>query len=213
MPTREEIIAQVEAALRRRFFPYVQKVLRPDRAGWTEDRHDLDRLSRSLAANTLVGRCSIDDTTAAGVITDGSDDGGIDALYFDRVGGRLVLVQSKFKRTGTAPSQEEVLKTINGIRAIQERRFDDFNEAFRNRLDEIEEALDTAGVKIELILAFLGENLGPHARNDLDAFREELNRLSPRMEWRLAGLQAIYSWLLAEQAPATVDDQIILENW
>jgi len=213
MPTRDEKIAQVEAALRIRFFPHVRKVVKPDRAGWTEDQHDLDRLSRSLAAYTLVGKCIIDDTTAAGAITDGSDDGGIDALFFDRVGGRLVFVQSKFRRGGTAPSQEEVLKTVNGIRALQDRRFNVFNEVFRNRLDEIEEALDTAGVKIELVLVFLGEIIGPHATNDLNAFRDELNRLSPRMEWCTAGLEAVYSWLMAEQAPASVDDQIFLENW
>lgn len=145
MPTREEKIAQVEAALRTRFFPHVGKVAKPDRAGWNEDQHDLDRLSRSLAAYTLVGKCIIDDTTAAGAITDGSDDGGIDALFFDRVGGRLVFVQSKFRRGGTAPSQEEVLKTINGIRALQDRRFNVFNEALRNesipKLVEIHEAL------------------------------------------------------------------------
>ena len=50
MPTREEQISQVEAALRRRFFPLVPKVVTPDRIAWTEEQHDTDRLSRSLAA-------------------------------------------------------------------------------------------------------------------------------------------------------------------
>lgn len=213
MPTREEKIIQIEAALRSRFFTNVPKIIKPGREGWTEDQHDIDRLSRSLAAYTLVGQCELDDTTAAGTITDGSDDGGIDALYFDRVGNRLIFVQSKFKRTGAAPSQDEVIKTINGVKALQARRFNEFNEAFRNRLDEIEDALDTAGVKLELFLLFLGDNLGPHATNDLNAFRDELNRFSPLMEWCAAGLGPIYDWLVAEQAPSTVDDQIVLENW
>jgi hypothetical protein len=75
-------------------------------------------LSRALAAYTLVGLCGLDDTTAAGAITDGSNDGGIDALHFDRANNRLVFVQAKFKRTGAAPSQDENLKTINGIKAL-----------------------------------------------------------------------------------------------
>ncbi len=213
MPTREEKIAQIEVALRSRFFPLVPKIEKPDRAGWPEDRHDIDRLSRALAAYALVGACDVDDATAVGAITDGSDDGGIDALYFDRTSNRLIFVQAKFKSTGAAPAQPEVLKTINGIRALQARRFDEFNEAVRNRLDEIEEALDTVGVKLELILVFLGDNLGPHATSDLNGFRDELNRFSSVVSWRSEGLDSVYGWLVAEQTPAAVDDQIILENW
>jgi len=161
----------------------------------------------------LVGLCDLDDTTAAGAITDGKNDGGIDAIFFDRAGNRLIFVQSKFKRTGTAPSQEENLKTINGIKALQARRFNEFNETVRNRLDEIEAALDTAGVKMVLSLTFLGDAVGPHVTNDLNALKAELNRLSPRMDWQVAGLGEVYGWLVAEQTPQAVSTNIVLQNW
>lgn len=213
MPTRDEKITQVEAALRGRFFHNVLKVVRQGREGWTEDQHDIDRLSRSLAAYALTSFCVLDDTTAAGAITDGSNDGGIDALYFDRARNRLVIVQSKFKRTGAAPSQEDTIKTINGVKALQARQFNQFNEAIRNRLDEIEEALDTAGVKIELLLLFLGDQIGPHATNDLNAFQDELNRFNPVMQWCAKGIEQIYDWLITEQSPIVVNAQVTLENW
>jgi hypothetical protein len=213
MPLREEQVAQVEVALRQRFFGSIPKVMTTERADWTEEQHDVDRLSRALAAYTLVGLCGVDDTTAAGAVTDGKDDGGIDALYFHQSGNQLVFSQAKFKRGGAAPSQAENLKTINGIKDLQNRRFDKFNEAFRNRLDEIEEALDTAGVQIVLVLGFLGENLGEHVIKDLDALKTEMNRLSPRMDWQAAGLTKIHSWLLGEQTPIVIDTQIVLENW
>lgn len=213
MPTRTEKIAQIEAALRARFFATVPKVLKPDRTAWTEEQHDIDRLSRALAAYALVARCEIDDATAVGAITDGSDDGGIDALYFDRAGNRLVFVQSKFKRTGTAPVQDEVQKTLNGIRYLRTRQFDKFNEAVRGRLDDIEDALDTPGICLDLHLVFLGDVLGPHATNDLNAFGDELNRFAPMFEWHTDGAEVLYGWLLVEQEPPTVDDQLILENW
>ncbi len=213
MPTREEQVSQIESALRHRFFSLVPKVEKPERASWNEERHDIDRLSRALAAYTLVGMCAIDDTTAAAAITDGTNDGGIDALYFERAGNRLLLVQSKFKRTGTAISQDENLKTINGFKALQERRFDEFNEAFRNRMDEIEAALDTPGVKIELVLVFLGDNLGQHVSNDLNALQASMNIFNERMNWKQVGLASIYSWLVAEQTPTSVDAQITLESW
>ncbi len=210
-----EQIVQIETALRARFFPYVPKVEIAGREDWTEDQHDLDRLSRALSGYALVGLSGIDDALAAGAITDGKDDGGIDALYFDRPGNRLILIQSKFKRTGASPSQAENLKTINGIRAIQSRQFDGFNQAFQSRLDEIEEALDTPGVPMEVVLCFLGNtaNLSPHVTNDLNALQAEINGLTERMSWRAVGREAIHGWLLAEQVPANVDAQITLENW
>jgi hypothetical protein len=212
-PPREEQVVQIESSLRRRFFPLVPKVVIPGRENWTEEQHDTDRLSRALAAYTLVGLCDLDDTTAAGAITDGSNDGGIDALYFDRANNRLVFVQSKFKRTGVAPSQEENLKIINGIKALQARRFGEFNAAFQSRLDEIEDAIDSAGVQMLLVLAFLGDNLGPHVTNDNNALRDELNVINPRMDWRMAGLANIYGWLVAEQTPQVVSANVVLHNW
>ena len=213
MTTPQEQTAQIEAALRRRFFPLVPKVVTHERSSWSEDQHDTDRLSRALAAYVIVGLCDVDDVVAVGAITDGKNDGGIDALYFDRTGNRLVFVQAKFKRGGAAPSQEEILKTINGIKALQDRRFGEFNSAIQGRLDEIEEALDTAGVRIEVVPAFLGETLGPHAIADLNALQTDMNRLNPRMAWESASLSRVHSWLIAEQAPVAVDAQVMLENW
>lgn len=213
MPTRDEQVEYVESALRQRFFALVSRVEAPERVTWTEENHDTDRLSRSLAAYTLVGLCEITDARAASSVTDGFNDGGIDALYFDRPNNRLVIIQSKFKRTGAAPAQDENLKTVNGIRSLLNRRFTTFNTHFQQRLDEIEEALDTPGISIEVGLTFLGENLGNHVISDLDALRDEVNVLNPCMSWQAHGLTRIYGWLIAEQTPGAVTANVTLENW
>jgi hypothetical protein len=85
MPTPQEQVAQIEAALRRRFFPLVPKIETPERSGWTEDQHDTDRLSRALAAYAIVGLCDIDDAMAVGAITDGKNDGGTRARNHQNV--------------------------------------------------------------------------------------------------------------------------------
>jgi hypothetical protein len=213
MPTQQEQVAQVEAALKRRFFQFIPKLETPNRANWGEDQHNTDRLSRALAAYALVGISEIDDATAAGAVTDGENDGGIDAVYFDRLRSRLMLVQSKFKRTGAAPSQEEALKTINGTRALVNRQFAIFNANFHRRLDEIEEALDTPGVMLEVVLVFLGENLGPHVTTDMNALEAELNRVNPCLMWHADGLSKIYGWLIFEQTPQSVTVDVSLECW
>lgn len=201
-------VAQIEQALRDRFFPYVLRSNAPEHAGRTEEQHDTDRLSRSLAAYALVGLVGLDDAAAAGAVTDGRDDRGIDALYYDRPNARLILVQSKFKRNGDPPSQADVQKTINGVRALRERRFAEFNEAFRNRLDEIEEALDTPGVTIIIVVTFLGDDCGPHALQDLEAFRQEA-----AVESEIYGRTKVLDALIAEEAPPSVTIEIAFENW
>ncbi|MHB8900167.1 MAG: AIPR family protein [Thermoguttaceae bacterium] len=213
MPTTLEQIAQVETALRRRFFPLVPRVDYPERKNWTEEQHDTDRLSRSLAAYAIVGLAEVDDVTAARAVTDGKNDGGIDAVYFLRSQSRLIVVQSKFKRSGTAPAQDEILKTINGIKSLLNRRFNEFNTHFQSRLDEIEEALDTPGVVVAVSLVYLGSNLGPHVTNDLNALQAEMNRLNEVMTWSAHGLSTVYAWLVAEQTPSAVSASFTLENW
>jgi hypothetical protein len=43
--------------------------------------------------------------------------------------------------------------------------------------------------------------------------KADLNRLSPRMDWQVAGLGVIHGWLMAEQAPEDVSVEVVLENW
>ncbi len=216
MPTAADKLGHIEAALRQRFFPLVP----PRTQNWTEAQHDLDRCSRSFAAFAVCGMCGLPDADGVGALADGTDDGGIDALYFDRVGQRLIVVQSKFKRPnnpehpqGVGPNQAETLKFISGVKALIQRRFDIFNAAIRDRLDVIEEALDTPGVKICLVLSFLGESLDTHSQQDLDAFVTENNKLSKCMSLKIVGISQSYDWFIAEQAAKPVDVQITLERW
>jgi AIPR protein len=216
MPTAAEKLTHIEDALRRRFFPLV-----PERKqNWTERQHDTDRCSRSLAAYSVCGLCKLEDAIGVGTLVDGGDDGGIDALYFDRNGNRLIVAQSKFRRPrdpenpqGTGPSQGEVLKFTNGVNALIQRRFSGFYAEVRDRLDEVEDALETPGIKICLVLAFLGERLDRHADGDLQGLLAEINKLSERMTLEIVGLARTYDWLVAEQAPNTIDVQVTLENW
>jgi len=216
MPTNAVKLTQIETALRQRFFPLV-----PQRTQkWTEAQHEGDRLSRSLAAYAVCGLCLLQDSVGAGALVDGENDGGIDALYFDRVGQRLLVVQSKFKRPnnpdnpqGAGPDQGEMLKFINGTKALLERRFDGFNAAVKDRLDEIEEALDTPGVKVCLILPFLGEALDTHAKADLDAFVTQCNNVTDCTSAIVVGINQAYDWLIAEQAVQAVDVRLALERW
>lgn len=205
MPTPEEKRYLIEAALCRRFFPHVAEI-----DAQTDMQHEVKRLSHCLAALALVQHCNVDDETAARAITDGSNDGGIDALYFDRSGKRLVFVQAKYKVKGGAPSQDETLKTITGVREIEARLFHHFNEAIQNLHGDIDEALNTPDIKLCLLFVFLGDAMNLQAANNLDSFCNEYFSLA---EWHPIGVDPIFDRLVEDETPKTVDARITLENW
>ena len=213
MTNNVELLQRLKGALKHRFFPIVLKSDYPQHRDKDDNWHDLNRLSRSLAAYSLVGLCKIDDATAARALIDGPDDGGIDAIHFDRGGNRLVVVQSKYKESGAAPSQEEIQKTLNGIRDLQSRNFEKFNDTFRDRCDQIEAAMDEPGVQLFVIVVFPGNELGRHATDDLNTMAESQNRITDRFQWMTANLSKLDEWLLAEQVTSTVDATVRLEDW
>src|ERR1700744_2211924 len=77
----------------------------------------------------------------------------------------IMWIRDAANPQGAGPDQGETLKFTNGVRALIHRRFDGFNVAIRERLDEVEEALDTPGIKVCLVLTFLGERLDRHAHH------------------------------------------------
>jgi len=210
MPTREEKLEQIEAALTNRFLGMIPEVYDENSRSWNKEDHRINRLSRALAAYALVGLCKISDESAVDAITDGRDDGGIDALHFHREEGKLFVIQAKYKRGGAAPDQAEMIKTCSGIRALRNRRFGEFNSRFADRMEMIEEALDTPGVRIEAVVVFLGEGLGPHATQEANSLHQEFGG---RLTWHTCGCEIVHAWLIAEQVPETINADFPLQNW
>ncbi|GGG35546.1 AIPR family protein [Hymenobacter glacieicola] len=210
MPTPDEIKVQIEAVLRQRFFSMVPKIEKPGRENWTESQHDTDRLSRSLAAYTLVMECGIDDVTATAALTDGSDDKGMDAVFFDQLTKRLIVVQSKFKQN--SPNEAEAQKTINGLRALHAKRFAELNKAFQDRQQEIEQALRTPGLKVEMIYVFLGDNFNAHASSDSNAYGVEKNVAAIFFSWKYITGANIFLHTRNEQNPVKIVDVVTIEN-
>jgi len=198
--------ARISAALEQRFFKYIPKKA----ANWPEEQHRLDRLSRSLAAYTIVALTDVGDEVGANALMDGGNDNGIDAIYYDKISLKLIIVQSKFKGKdqGEAPNQADVLKTISGTKKVLAKDIGNFNKAFQDKFDEIEMAIDTIGVSIHVVIACLGDELGPHALEDLEKAKLEISGLT----WELFSCSAICRALDDEQNIESVSVELSLEN-
>ena len=198
--------SQVIEVLKQDYFPMIPQLQRK----WTPEQHEKNRLSRSLAAFAIANLADITPAQAANSIINGENDNGIDAMYFDRMKNLLLLVQAK---AGNAPNMGDNKKFCDGIRDLVHQRFQKFNDGFTRLQQDVEDALNTNGVKIVGCNIYLDESLSSHVITDLNQLKTELNQFDQRFEWKDLNTGITYGWLTAKQAIAPVDVVLTLENW
>jgi AIPR protein len=198
--------SQVIEALKQDYFPMIPQLPR----NWTPQQHEKNRLSRSLAAFAIANLADITPAQAANSIINGENDNGIDAIYFDRLKNLLLLVQAK---AGNAPNMGDNKKFCDGIRDLVHQRFQKFNDGFTRLQQDVEDALNTNGVKIFGCNIYLDESLSSHVITDLNQLKTELNQFDRRFEWQDLNISITHGWLTAKQAIAPVDVVLTLENW
>lgn len=198
--------SQVIEALKQDYFQMTAQLQR----NWTPEQHEKNRLSRSLAAFAIANLADITPAQAANSIINGENDNGIDAIYFDRMKNLLLLVQAK---AGNAPNMGDNKKFCDGIRDLVHQRFQKFNDAFTRLQQDVEDALNTNGVKIVGCNIYLDESLSSHVITDLKQLETELNQFDRRFEWQDLNIGITHGWLTAKQAIAPVDVVLTLEKW
>lgn len=118
---------------------------------------DVTRLSRGLAAWTLMQRCQLTPEAAASSVTDGFEDQGIDAVWVDGASKTIYLVQSKWATKGTGSiASGDMHKFLHGVREFVNAQFGLFNERFQSRRDSFESALEELDVHITLLAVHSG---------------------------------------------------------
>ena len=145
-------------------------------------------------------------------ITDGFNDNGIDALYYQKEGHILWIVQSKFKDNGQgAIEQGEVLKFTNGIKDIItfEDKKERFNEKIKNKEAEILDALEDFNIKFKCVLAYSSNDLSEHIQNSINNLKDELNKDGDYIDFLYFDLKKLHSSIKTEGNPINIDMDFI----
>jgi AIPR protein len=144
----------------------------------------LSRATSAKAARILTDCTS--DEAAVGVI-DGRDDFGIDSVAFSASGTELWLIQAKWKDSGTAGfDTAAALKLIHGLKKLDNRDFDHFNERLRILGDRVHGVLKLPTCKVHLVVALMGDGrLSPETRHILDDAACEFGGLGRTVEYRV----------------------------
>jgi hypothetical protein len=175
-------------------------------------------LTRALAAFCVNALTDADPPTAAQSITDGYQDHGIDAIYFDSAEKTVYLVQSKWSKNATKSIEAgDCQLFIDGIQALIRADFSDFNDKIRKREAEMREnLLMRSDVRVVLVVAFTSSHdLAQPIQKALDQFLERQNNVGEQEVFILEvfNLKRIYSHLAGSASSKNIKLTIALGEW
>lgn len=172
-------------------------------------------LSRGLAAYCLMIVADAEPLKAARGVTDGYDDNGIDAVYFDRPNAILYVVQSKWVKTGHgALDQAHSKKFIAGFQDLVNLRLDRFNDRVRKREKELRDALYDSHVNFVLVLAHTGTgDLPRHVTDDLNGLLNEMNTPDAVVSLEVFDQKRVYDAVAGYAQRHSINLEIMLQEW
>src|SRR5207248_1991690 len=167
-------IRQIRAALDKTFRSLIGV---SDLASFPSDKQEAGFLTRAQAAFCLAHLADISPEDAAGSVTDGFKDNGIDATYYHPTEHVLYLVQSKWRQDGSGSvDRGEIQRFIKGFKDLINARWDRFPGRLSKRKNVIESALNDASTRIVLVVACTGQApLSDDVRSDLKDAVDEAN--------------------------------------
>ncbi|MHC4327504.1 MAG: AIPR family protein [Planctomycetota bacterium] len=172
-------------------------------------------LSRGLSAYVLNVMANIDASQAGKAVTDGFDDNGIDAIYFDKMQRVLYVVQSKWISEGKGGiKQQDSKKFLDGFRDLVNLRLGRFNERTKSKEDELRAALYDSEVNFVLILAHTGTGpISEHVQGDLDTLVGEMNTPDEVVSYEVFNQKRIYDAVSGHAQRHKINLEIMLHEW
>jgi len=204
---------------KRRVAERIRKVFdsKIDIEGVQEEAKEIALCQRGLAAYCLCALGVADPDSAAQSVTDGGNDGGIDAVYIEGTARPFVyLVQTKWPVKVTKGVDEAaILKLMQGVSKILQNEWDGFNERILAHKERLQEAVLSPDAHFVVVVAAPSENLlAEHARKAIDNGIAEINGgLDPIVSCEVFDLKRLYRTLTAPDGASVIDLKITLHEW
>lgn len=191
---------------------FLNKIDMSDTGGKNEEDQFL---TRALAAYAVHFISQTDPNLAGAAVTDGGNDNGLDAVYYDERERRLYLVQSKWIKKGRGePDYGAIKKFIGGVTDLFNLRFDKFNSKIRSKRDDVLKALNDPYSRYSLVVVYTSvSGLADPAHGDLQSLVEDLNDASEVVEFRILKQQDLHKSLTVSVAGDPINIDIQLRHW
>ncbi|MEV7461435.1 AIPR family protein [Streptomyces rubiginosohelvolus] len=170
-------------------------------------------LSRSLAALAVrrLAQCTV--AEAAGFVTDGIADQGLDAIAPLPESGQALLVQAKWSDKGTATFDVDAAKAmVDGLNRIENELYDQFNQ--RAGALALEARPFIINKKATLLIALMGTaEPSPPALEVLNNALDEFNKHGARLNVEVLYAADFHDQIHADLRPEPICLDVRLDDW
>ncbi|MFH0728682.1 MAG: AIPR family protein [Pseudomonadota bacterium] len=205
-------VRHIKTALESTFTNVIDLV---DCSNHSQDQRNCQFLARALAAFSLVHLCEIDPAVAADFVTDGFDDNGVDAIYYDYDDRILYIVQSKWDSNGNSfPEMGAIQAFIKGFEDLLHTRWERFNSKLQRHKSMITSALDDANVSLRLVLTHTG--VQPVSRHANDLFTDLMGRINDTTEVlkiKILDQAQLHAAVAGSAEGAPINVELMLYDW
>lgn len=172
------------------------------------------QLSRAMAAMCLNFAADTDPVAACAAITDGFNDNGIDAVWFDIDERVLYLVQSKWNEQHTGGiDNASILAFSRGVKDLLNGRFERFNDKFQRRRREIDQAINSA-LKVSLIIGYSGSAAFPEmCRESMEDLANDIDDTRDIISYSIVSQHMLHGRILLGAQGAAISAPLTLLHW
>lgn len=180
-----------------------------------EDEQADSFFTKALAAVSLVLAGDVSTQDAAGAVTDGADDNGIDALFLDQNQRALYVVLSRWDPNGKGSIPDsDAQKFLLGLRDLLDGRFDRFNSTIKQKQELVESALNDVRTRVVLVLAYSGvDDLSGDVASAFAELLKELNNPTPIVSMLVVRQSNLVAFLTQGVRENAVDLEVVLFEW
>lgn len=171
--------------------------------------------SKALAAYSIsVLYPEVDKNQVVYSIVDGTDDNGIDLIYYNHETNELCLVQSKYNENGTKePSLGDIQKFTTGVKDLINLKFDKFNSKVNARKEEIINVLKISKLKLKVVLVYTAINFSSHSQREITDLLIDLNDHRDVADFELINQGRLHSSLYNQGDKRNIDIEVTLKQW
>lgn len=188
----------------------------------SDEDKEIARNSRRLAALAIemeTGETTPE--TLIGAITDGANDQGLDAIYIDENHKEIILVQSKWRNDGKGSiNSDEISKFANSVDqilkvdSVHDSSFKNANNRVKNKLSDINSALNTFGYTIHaIVITTAKEHINAQNLDIFKLLQDRVNEIDTFLYFKEITQQDIYNYLAKGISRNDIDLTIELNNW
>ncbi|MET7499903.1 AIPR family protein [Streptomyces microflavus] len=172
-------------------------------------------LSRALTAAAVRVVTGCDHKAAGQAVIDGELDQGIDGVAVTEGTQEVWLVQAKWSDEGKGKFNTEAAhKFIHGLRLIEQRSFDRFNDRLEPIVARVNSAMHDARLKVTLVIVVMGTGLlSDEVVAVLEDAKKEFNGLGPVLDYRVVGAADVLRQIREDLAPEPVRVTVRMTNW